>query len=119
MHWDLDVPAKLLGTLDFISCQVINRQTNMCVGGQIVKGTAHCRGSVLPTKMSCYSPERQRDGFVAQTAAVCTLNSKGSQLAMWRVGQGVLSHATLSSCYLIKVKFGLKSLEMTRVANVP
>lgn len=68
--------------------------------------------------ISCSSPKRHKGVFIAQTAAVCALDSKGSQFREQCVSRGALLHATLSSCYPIKTNFGLKSVETTRVASV-
>lgn len=103
-------------TLCFSSCQMINRQRSVCVGGQRVKamewiiaGDPHSQQRWAVTALY---------DFTAQTAAVCAFNSKASQFRGECVGGEVLSHGGLSSC-LIWMKFGLKSPEITRVVTVP
>lgn len=71
----------------------------MCVGGQRVKAT-ECviAGICIPNKDELFQPcYRQRDGFTAQTAAVCAFSSKASQFRGQCAGGEVLSHARLSS----------------------
>lgn len=86
-----------------MSCQTITRQTNVCVGGQIVKAM-ECtlfQGICIPNKDELLQPGKtERHGFIVQTAAVCAFYSKASQFRGQCVGREVLSHASLLSCLI-------------------